>query len=157
MPSFNFKCDCIFCFVYIYSYWRIIRHCFMFFEYISKYSWIYGTKYNPSNNSNLSFQIGADILNVLLLYDSLIFFHGEYMLRFHKATYLSFDLKLFYHVLSLRLRIHLSGADVLLFWEVANIVPFLYHNFIELVTLLYTFWATLFAWFAQTYDLMDLI
>ena len=33
------------------------------------------TEYDPSGKSNLSFQVGAEILNVLLLYADLMFFH----------------------------------------------------------------------------------
>ena len=33
------------------------------------------TEYEPSGNSNLSFHAGADILNLLLLYDIFMFFH----------------------------------------------------------------------------------
>ena len=33
------------------------------------------TEYYPSGNSNLSFHIGADILDLLLLYELLLFFH----------------------------------------------------------------------------------
>ena len=32
-------------------------------------------EYNPSGKSNLSFQVEAEILNVLLLYVDLTFFH----------------------------------------------------------------------------------
>ena len=33
------------------------------------------TEYDSSGKSNLSFQVGADISNVLFLYADLIFFH----------------------------------------------------------------------------------
>ena len=33
------------------------------------------TEYDPSGKSNLSFQVGAEILYVLLLYADLMFFH----------------------------------------------------------------------------------
>ena len=36
---------------------------------------MFDIEYNPSGNSNLSFQVGADILNSLLLYDFFMFFH----------------------------------------------------------------------------------
>ena len=32
-------------------------------------------EYYPSGKSNLSFQVGAEIINLLLLYADLIFFH----------------------------------------------------------------------------------
>ena len=32
------------------------------------------TEYDPSGKSNLSFQVGAEILNLLLLYTDLMFF-----------------------------------------------------------------------------------
>ena len=38
-------------------------------------SWIFVTKYDPSGNSNLSFHAEADILNLLFLYVSFVFFH----------------------------------------------------------------------------------
>ena len=36
IPCFNFKCNPIFNFIYIYSYWRIISHFSMFFERYSQ-------------------------------------------------------------------------------------------------------------------------
>ena len=36
---------------------------------------MYTTEYDPSGNSNSSFQVGADVLNLLLLYADLMFFH----------------------------------------------------------------------------------
>ena len=33
------------------------------------------TEYDPSGNSNLSFHVGVDILNLLLLYELFMFFH----------------------------------------------------------------------------------
>ena len=33
------------------------------------------TEYHPSGNSNLSFHVRADLLNVLPLYDIFMFFH----------------------------------------------------------------------------------
>ena len=33
------------------------------------------TEYDTSDNSNLLFHVGADILNLLFLYDFFIFFH----------------------------------------------------------------------------------
>ena len=32
-------------------------------------------EYDPSGNSNLSFHVGADVLNLLFLYDFSIFLH----------------------------------------------------------------------------------
>ena len=32
-------------------------------------------EYDPSSKSNSSFQVGAEILNLLLLYDDLMFFY----------------------------------------------------------------------------------
>ena len=34
-----------------------------------------GTEYDPSGNSNSSFHVGADILNLLFLYEPFMFFH----------------------------------------------------------------------------------
>ena len=47
------------CFLIMYS----IQYC------------ISDTEYDPSDKSNSSFQVGADILNLLLLYADLMFFH----------------------------------------------------------------------------------
>ena len=47
------------------------------------------TEYDPSVNSNYSSYAGADIFNLLFLYDIFIFFHVYLMLRFDKATHLS--------------------------------------------------------------------
>ena len=33
------------------------------------------TEYEPTDNSNSSFHVGADILNLLLLYELFMFFH----------------------------------------------------------------------------------
>ena len=40
-----------------------------------KLSWIFGTEYDPSGNSNSSFHAGADILNLLSLDDFFMFYH----------------------------------------------------------------------------------
>ena len=36
---------------------------------------MYDTKYEPSDNSKLSFHVRADILNLLSLYEHFMFFH----------------------------------------------------------------------------------
>ena len=77
-----------------------------------KYSWISDIEYDPWGNSNFLLDVGADILNVLFLYEIVIFFHVLYMIRFAKGTYLSF---LFNLILSL------WEPDVLLFLEFINI------------------------------------
>ena len=41
----------------------------------SKQSWIPDADYDPSGNPNSSFHIGADVLNLLFLYDFFIFLH----------------------------------------------------------------------------------
>ena len=46
-----------------------------FFKIYPKKSWISGTEYDPSGNSNFSFHFGADILNLLFFYYFFIFFH----------------------------------------------------------------------------------
>ena len=38
-------------------------------------SWIFDTEYDPSGNPNVMFHSGADILDLLFLYDFFIFFH----------------------------------------------------------------------------------
>ena len=58
------------------------------------------------------------------------------MLTFDKATYLSF---LFKFILSERMSNSLWGSDVAIFSEFINIVSILFYNFIEFITLLYTF------------------
>ena len=54
------------------------------------------------------------------------------MVRFDKTVYFSFLLQ---SILSLRLMF----SDVLLFFEIINIVLIFYYNFIEIIILLYTF------------------
>ena len=58
------------------------------------------------------------------------------MLRFYKAIYLSLLCRL---ILSVRLSNSLRRRDVLLLLEFINIVPILFYNFIEFITLLNTF------------------
>ena len=58
------------------------------------------------------------------------------MLRFDKATYLSY---LFKSILSERLSNSLWGSDVLLFVEFINIVSFVFYDTMEFIKLLYTF------------------
>ena len=58
------------------------------------------------------------------------------MLRYDKTIYLSL---LFNSILSERLGNSPSGSDVLLFLEFINIVLILFYDFIEFITLLYTF------------------
>ena len=41
---------------------RVFSPCF--FNIHSKQSWVYDTKYDTSGNSNSSFQVGIDILNL---------------------------------------------------------------------------------------------
>ena len=55
------------------------------------------------------------------------------MLRFDKATYLTF---LFKFILSVRLNNSQPGSDVLLCLEFINIVSILFYNFIEFIMLL---------------------
>ena len=45
----------------------------MFFKIYGKQSWISDTEFDPSGSSNSSFYVGADILNLLLLYEFFIF------------------------------------------------------------------------------------
>ena len=46
-----------------------------FFENVFKIILNIWKDYNPSGNSDLSFHVSADILNLLLLHDLFIFFH----------------------------------------------------------------------------------
>ena len=64
---FNFKRNPVFDFRYVYSYWMIINLFLIVFKNILKKIWISDAEYDPSGNSNLSFYVGADILNLLLL------------------------------------------------------------------------------------------
>ena len=68
------------------------------------------------------------------------------MLRFDRATYLSF---LFKFIFSERFSNSLLGSDVLLFLEFINIVSILFCNFIEFTILLYTFLVISFAWYKK--------
>ena len=58
------------------------------------------------------------------------------MLRFNKATYLSF---LFKFILSKKFSNSLWVSNVLLFSDFRNIVSILFHDFVEFTILLYTF------------------
>ena len=69
----NVKCDSIFYLIYVY-YWRIISHCFMFFNDILKKNWISDAEYDPVGNSNFSLHIDPDILSLMLLFDFLYIF-----------------------------------------------------------------------------------
>ena len=46
-----------------------------FFNIYSKKSWISDIEVDPSGNSNSAFHVGADVLNLLFLYDFYVFFH----------------------------------------------------------------------------------
>ena len=46
----------------------------MLFDIYSKWSWMSGIECDTSGNSNSSFHVGANIVNVFL-YDFFIFFH----------------------------------------------------------------------------------
>ena len=49
----------------------------MVFDDILKKSWISDTEYNPPDNLNSSFHVGADVLNLLFLYDFLfVYMHN---------------------------------------------------------------------------------
>ena len=45
-----------------------------FCDDVLKESWIFDTKYYPSGKWKFSFNVGADILHLLFLYDVIIFF-----------------------------------------------------------------------------------
>ena len=47
----------------------------MFFNIYSKYSGIFDTEYDPPGNSNSLFHVEGDTLNLLFLYNFVIFFH----------------------------------------------------------------------------------
>ena len=79
--------------------------------------------------------MGADILNVLFLYDFFIFFQVYYILGFDKVTYVSF---LFKSILSGRLKSSLWKSGVLLFSESVNIVFTFFYKFIDFIILLHT-------------------
>ena len=80
---------------------------------------MFDIEYDRSGNSNSSFYVRANILNLLFLYDFFIFCHVQYMLRLDKAKYLSL---LFKPILSVRLNNNLWGSDTLIFLEFINIV-----------------------------------
>ena len=52
------------------------------------------TEYDPSGKSNSSFQVGAEILNILLLYADLIFIHMPQILNLASAIFLLGTLRL---------------------------------------------------------------
>ena len=55
---------------------------------------MYKIEYDPSGNSNSSFQVGAKTLNLLLLYANLMFFHTQSILRLANAMFLLGSLRL---------------------------------------------------------------
>ena len=73
--------------VNIYLYLGVVSNCFMFLIIKSKYYWVPDTKYDPPGNWNLSFYVGADILNLLFyitfcisscIADTLIWYYSIY-------------------------------------------------------------------------------
>ena len=76
------------------------------FHKIDHISWISDTKYDPLGNSNLSFHVLVDVLNLLFLYNFLKLKSIYYKLRFDKATNLSLHFKF---ILSERLSNSLWG------------------------------------------------
>ena len=76
------------------------------------------TEYGPSGNSTLSFHVIGDILNLVLLYKLLMFFHASQILRFDRANFFSPLLKC---NLSLSLSIKARGSEVSLFSEFINV------------------------------------
>ena len=117
-------------FVYICFYWRTIQSLSnysilspCFFKTYSKQTWISDIKYDRSTKSNLSFEEGADILNLLLFIYFFNVFYVYYIFRFDKATLFPPLLK---SILSVSFNIKTCGLEVLLFSEFITIVSILY-------------------------------
>ena len=75
----------------IYSYFKIIGDCLMFFDDILKTEYL-ETEYYVLGNENFSLDFGANILNLMFLNDLFMHFNVWYMLRFDNVT----DLSLFF-------------------------------------------------------------
>ena len=80
------------------------------------------TEYDPSGNSNLSFHVGADILNLLLLY-KLYVFPRVINAKTDKATIFSSILR---SNLLVSFNIKTCGLGLLLFCEFINVVFIVY-------------------------------
>ena len=72
LSPFSLYLSYILCF-YVINYLVGYQEVFHVFYNILKKSCISDIEYNLSGNLNLSFHVGADILNLLLLYDFFIF------------------------------------------------------------------------------------
>ena len=60
-----FKCNSLFYFIYLCSYWKIVCNCLIFFDDILKIVlniW-HNFEYDSSDNSNFSFHVRDDIIN----------------------------------------------------------------------------------------------
>ena len=121
-----YLCSLPYCFLYLII--PMFSPCF--FKIYSKYSWIFDTEHDPSGNSNLSFHVGADNLNLLLLYKLFMFFYVQWILRFDKAIIFS---PFLIANLSVGLSVTTCGSEVLLFSEFVKIVSIFITecNFIE--------------------------
>ena len=96
------------------------------------------TEYEPSDNSNLSFQVGTDILNLLGVF-FLTFFYPFLCIVFANIWWRNIFITSFKIVLSIRLSNSLWESDVLLFSEFVSIGSILYYDFIKFITSLNTF------------------
>ena len=129
VPYFNFKCNSIFYFIYIYSYWRTISHCLMFFKIHSKLSWISDKECDLSDNLNLLFHVGAEILNLFCFAWLFYIFPCTVEAKIWESNKF---------VLSGRFSNSLWGSDSLLFPKFVNIVSMLFYNYLEFIILLDT-------------------
>ena len=82
-------------------------------------NWIFDTKYDPSGNSNLSFDLGADTLTLLFCMSFLCFStYSKCKDLIRQHTFFSSS-QVF---LSIRLSNNLCREEVLLFSELMNII-----------------------------------
>ena len=63
---------CVYIYIYLMEDYQLVFNVFLMIY--SKLSWISDIEHDPSGNSNLSFHVGTDILNLLFLYDFLRIF-----------------------------------------------------------------------------------
>ena len=134
----DFKCNSIFSFIYMYSGWKIISNCYMFFDSIVEII---------LNNWHGSQSIIQFIFIILcqtwyfkrtFVYKFSIFCLVQYILRFDA-------LFLFKFILLRRFKTNLCNSEILLFPKFLNIVSIWYDNsYVEFIMFLCTLLAIFF-------------
>ena len=127
MFCLNSKCNSVFYFIYINSYWRIISQRIIFFDDITQ---------------NVLLHVGADSKIFIFVWLFYIF----PFIFYDKATCFSHLLKF---IFSERFSNSLWGSEVLLFSKCINIVSNFVLYLYWIIVLLYTFLVILFTWYKE--------